>query len=409
LSFRAAARTDLDAIVVGAGPAGAVAAYVLARQGCSVLLVERSRFPRFKVCGGCISAVALGLLESVGLGALPRRLGATSFDHVVLRVGRGEARLRLPRGAVLSRERLDEALVAEARNAGAIVLQETTATGSFCEGDRRVVTMRSEEGSFDLAARVVLAADGLGGSFLREEFGRRASRRGAMALRGDGRARGRVGLGAVLEAAPVPLPDSGILMQCGTRGYVGLARREDGRINLGAAVDPAALHEAGPSRVIAGILADCGTRFAEELDAVAFRGTGPLSHSPERLSAERLYLIGDRAGYAEPFTGEGMAWAFAQGKEAAHRAIALGGTWSREEEAAWERFQRRHIARRHRVSRSLAFVLRHPKALRGVVAAVSRCSVLAAPVVGLIHRALPSTASSHRADLLGHDDCKRIL
>ncbi|MGZ5657902.1 MAG: NAD(P)/FAD-dependent oxidoreductase, partial [Caldimonas sp.] len=61
--------TRFDAVVVGAGPAGSAAATLLARAGWSVALVERQRFPRRKVCGECIAASNLPLLDALGVGA----------------------------------------------------------------------------------------------------------------------------------------------------------------------------------------------------------------------------------------------------------------------------------------------------------------------------------------------------
>ncbi|MEO7337535.1 MAG: FAD-dependent oxidoreductase, partial [Caldimonas sp.] len=60
---------DVDAVIVGAGPAGASTAILLARAGWSVALVEKQRFPRRKVCGECIAASNLPLLDALGVGA----------------------------------------------------------------------------------------------------------------------------------------------------------------------------------------------------------------------------------------------------------------------------------------------------------------------------------------------------
>ena len=57
-----------DALVIGAGPAGSVAARELARRGCRVLLVDKATFPRPKVCGCCVNGAAIRALERLGLG-----------------------------------------------------------------------------------------------------------------------------------------------------------------------------------------------------------------------------------------------------------------------------------------------------------------------------------------------------
>ena len=59
-----------DAVIVGAGPAGSTAAILLARAGWSVALVEKQRFPRRKVCGECLAASNLPLLDALGIGGL---------------------------------------------------------------------------------------------------------------------------------------------------------------------------------------------------------------------------------------------------------------------------------------------------------------------------------------------------
>ena len=64
-----------DVLVLGAGPAGAAAARQLARRGHRVLIVEKARLPRAKVCGGCLSGGALDVLQMIGLGDLPIRCG----------------------------------------------------------------------------------------------------------------------------------------------------------------------------------------------------------------------------------------------------------------------------------------------------------------------------------------------
>ena len=64
-----------DCVVIGAGPAGALAAREVARRGASVLLLDRAAFPRYKVCGCCLNPRSLGVLDRVGLGHLVGQLG----------------------------------------------------------------------------------------------------------------------------------------------------------------------------------------------------------------------------------------------------------------------------------------------------------------------------------------------
>ena len=109
-----------DVIVVGAGPSGAVTAYMLARKGFRTLLVERSSFPRFKVCGGCISARSVERLESLGLGPRIAKLPGVSLSGVKIANGMGSAiELPLPGGLSMTRAMLDKALVDAAVEAGA--------------------------------------------------------------------------------------------------------------------------------------------------------------------------------------------------------------------------------------------------------------------------------------------------
>ncbi len=122
-----------DAAVVGAGPAGAVAARELARRGRSVLLIDKATFPRWKVCGCCLNGSALDTLAAVGLGDLPARCGAVPLERVRLEAGGRGAELPLPGGVALSREAFDAALVRAAVAAGVAFLPGTRVVRSLRE------------------------------------------------------------------------------------------------------------------------------------------------------------------------------------------------------------------------------------------------------------------------------------
>ena len=110
-------RRTWDAVIAGAGPAGAVTALQLARRGCSVLLIDRSTFPRWKVCGCCLNGATLDALSALGLEHVVRGPNVPRLRRMRLAVGSGSAVLPLRGGVALSREALDTALIRAAVDA----------------------------------------------------------------------------------------------------------------------------------------------------------------------------------------------------------------------------------------------------------------------------------------------------
>ncbi|MCT0199297.1 FAD-dependent monooxygenase [Synechococcus sp. CS-1325] len=153
-----------DVVVVGAGPAGALAAHGLARRGVRVLLVEQRRFPRWKVCGACLSPQALAALEAAGLAELVAQQGGLALRVLQLGVAGLVSPIVMEAGRVLSRARLDQALLEAAVAAGAEVLTGTRAVlGAAAAGadpDREVVLQTGTD-QLRVTARVVLIAAGL--------------------------------------------------------------------------------------------------------------------------------------------------------------------------------------------------------------------------------------------------------
>ncbi len=127
-------RTKFDAVVVGAGLAGSSAAILLARAGWCVALIERQRFPRRKVCGECIAASNLPLLQALGVGDAFHAHAGPELRRVTLLQGDGAVTAdlpaaagdRFPWGRALGRETLDGLLLEQAHAAGAVVFQPWT-------------------------------------------------------------------------------------------------------------------------------------------------------------------------------------------------------------------------------------------------------------------------------------------
>jgi 2-polyprenyl-6-methoxyphenol hydroxylase-like FAD-dependent oxidoreductase len=171
-------------------------------------------------------------------------------------------------------------------------------------------------------------------------------------------------------------------MACGRDGYVGLVRLEDGRLNLATALDASAVRAAGgPGATATGVLAEVGWPVPSRLAEQGWRGTAALTRQAARLAAHRVFALGDAAGYVEPFTGEGMAWALAAGAAVAPLAARAAEGWRPELGTAWARLYRQMISRRQYACRAASTVLRHPLLTRALIHVLARVPVLATPFV----------------------------
>ena len=102
-------------------------------------------------------------------------------------------------------------------------------------------------------------------------------------------------------------------MVVGRHGYVGLTQICGRRLHVAAAVDRSALQRMGPAGLTQCIMDEAGAAELAEVAAADWRGTPPLSCRALRLATQRVFLVGDAAGYVEPFTGEGIRWALQSG------------------------------------------------------------------------------------------------
>jgi flavin-dependent dehydrogenase len=391
LSVQTAGNDVWDAIVVGAGPAGAVAARQLALSGSRVLLVDAKAFPRGKCCGACLNSRALAVLSELGLQDAVESLGGEPIGNFHIRSAGREVHLPLPKGLAISRLRLDAALVTAAMTAGVDFLPETTAiVGQTCGGPSdgcRVVSLRSStagatSGAILARGRVVVVADGLGHASLRNhpEFDSQVS------------ADAHIGVGGQLPQAPPEYGGGTIFMAIGRDGYVGLVRIENGGLNIAGALAPAFMKAAGGTGpAIQSILAQAGFPAIPGLLQIDWLGTLPLTRHSTHSSGERVLLLGDAAGYVEPFTGEGMAWAFAAAASVAPFVASGVTAWNREIEREWRHNLKNLVTRRQRWCRWLAFGLRRPWLVRLLLQAVSWMPPLARPIIASVNR--PSVRS----------------
>jgi geranylgeranyl reductase family protein len=353
---------SVDVVVVGAGPAGAAAAVTLARAGREVVVVDKARFPRDKICGDGLTAGALRLLEDLGLdpGAVP---SWQRVDDVVVRGPSGhEVTFPLPRhrgtyAAVARRTDLDAALVELARGAGAKVLDGQACTG-VVEGDSEVTA--TVEGVGDVSAAFLVAADGMW-SPVRKHLGLATP-----GYRGEWHAFRQyftdVGPRAASElvvwfepdllpgyAWSFPLPGNRANVGFGIQRGGKVARVQDMaaiwpellarphvRAVLGEAARPESPHRAWP--------------IPARIDAAV-------------LAGRRTMFVGDAATATDPLTGEGIGQALVTGVLAAEAVVGHGPD-AAAVTGAYRGAATRALVADHKMSMLLIRAVRHRKGVR---------------------------------------------
>ncbi|MBO0775293.1 MAG: geranylgeranyl reductase family protein [Actinobacteria bacterium] len=328
---------EADVIVVGAGPAGSATAFYLAQAGLDVLVLEKSRFPREKVCGDGLTPRGVKQLAAMGIPAAEQDGWIRNRG---LRIIGGGVRLELDwpeltsypgYGLVRSRRSFDETLARTAQQAGARLAEGMTVTGPLLadrSGRISGVTARPTGpagGGDDAAehdserayrARLVVAADG-NSSRLSVAMGLRKR---------DDRPLGV----AVRSYYASPRHDDDYLeswleLWDGERllpGYGWIFGMGDGTSNVGlgllntseafANIDYRALLR----RWLAGMPAEWG--YTEEHRTQPVRGAAlPMGFNRTPHYTRGLLLVGDAGGMVNPFNGEGIAYAMEAGAIAA--------------------------------------------------------------------------------------------
>ena len=290
---------NFDVIIIGAGPAGATLAALLARRSRDVALIDRDLFPRDKLCGEFLSYDSLPLLEGLGLLAELDRHDAPAIRRCRL-MGRGiKYEFDFPAAARgVSRLLLDDLLKREAIRAGA-----QDFTGWTAEAARPEVTIARGGERRTLRARVVVGAWGRWGRF-DAQLGRPFVR---------DRARRNFGFKRHYRSA-VPPTDS-VDLYSFDRGYLGVSAIEGGLTNICGLV-----HERRLSGLKGGWDAFVGTLRKEErqLEALyashepaqeTFLSSDPVIFRPRSAVEGGIVMIGDASGIVDPLTGNGMAMA----------------------------------------------------------------------------------------------------
>lgn len=315
---------DADVIVVGAGPAGAATAAHLAQRGVDVLLVDRGRFPRDKVCGDFVGPVALGELASLSLGGLdfPRsnlvdRAGVHLDGRLLIERPFPAVEGFMPYGRVLPRLDLDAWTVAIAERTGARIVQDFHATDLAYAPDG-TIHVKSMRGNRTLRARIVVGADGSNSTIARVL-------RGASPPRADR----IVAVRAYYAGVTGPADRADLYFSSESfPGYYWLFATSADTANVGVGM---VLETVPPAR---DHLRDLLNRLIERDDALRERLRGatlqgkvvgwPLTtYNPALpLVGDRIVLVGDAGGLINSLNGEGIQYALLSGRWAAETIVA---------------------------------------------------------------------------------------
>jgi flavin-dependent dehydrogenase len=323
---------------------------MLAQRGWKVLLIEKSRWPREKVCGGCLTANAAAILQEIGI-PLPLERGR-SIDRVFWHARGRTLALPVPGEIGLLRSDLDAAIVSEAVRRGCTFVSGAAATlaPASAEDEFRTIRAQSPQGTEDIRVRVVLACDGIGGTFLSETTW----------AKWQVKSNSRIGVAATCHDASLPIPAGEIHMHVGSGGYVGLVRMNGDCVHLAAALDPVACRCAGgPAELIRAILFEGSGAPISQFTLPRLRGTGALMRRRIQLGGHRVLVAGDACGYVEPFTGEGMAWAAMGAREAVNLLESPVAQWPSDLPQRWKRRHDQLIASRQRLCRTIRPIMRH--------------------------------------------------
>jgi 2-polyprenyl-6-methoxyphenol hydroxylase-like FAD-dependent oxidoreductase len=342
-------QTSFDAVIIGAGPAGATAAILLARAGWSVALVEKQRFPRRKVCGECIAASNFPLLDALGIWSAGARLDENAgapLRQVALMQGARTIVADLPSsdnpvhpwGRALGRETLDTLLLEQAGIAGATILQPFSVQATTgTTGDHHCEIRAVDSGQQTvLHAPVLIAAHGSWEPLPSNRQARRQGRRPAdlFAFKANF-------AGASLGVGLLPVLSFG-------GGYGGMVQTSSDILTLACCIREdklEACRRAAPGvragDVVEALLKQECRGVAEALRGAHTDGpwlaSGPIDPGIRLRRHENFFRIGNAAGEAHPIIGEGISMAIQSAWLLCSELLQADTLRSSLSDAAWQR------------------------------------------------------------------------
>jgi menaquinone-9 beta-reductase len=384
-----------DVVIVGAGPAGATAAYHLARAGVRVCLVDKATFPRDKICGDGVQSFSLNCLRQIGLGEWLAQNSFNAPSNLLLSAPNGKAVQITPPnrdfcyGRVIPRLKLDAAIAGQAVKAGAELLEGVNLTGfSRCDKTIGVTGVYQGSSELHLKSSLVIAADGVHTSFTKQLGLVKAAPDLVAARAYFAEVSGNPSL-LEIHYDPTVMP-----------GYGWIFPMAQGEANVGLGTYVNRTRRSGVNLKESLLRFIKNNRYTAERLSQA-RQIGPIKGYPlrSRMNSvipfdDNILVAGEAAGLVNPLNGEGIATAMLSGELAArHAVIALAkGDFSRWQLRAYASDLRQQIGRNHAAAAFLRWVLGHPAIMNYAIRRVQLDFSLGQTLYEVIMEIKPATA-----------------
>lgn len=374
-------------VIIGAGVAGLTTAIALARHDISTLLIEKQKFPRDKLCGGCMGPRAVQILKQLQLQDVLSDATASPKTAMHWRAMRPERQVKfdMPGGWAVRRREFDLALAEKAMARGVHFLDQTSAKVTRTSDNQLTLTLQHQTDAStltrDIQAEMVVYATGLNHHLPLPESPEILARSAPQPSR-----RSLIGVGTILEDADWTLAHDAIHMFSHRQGYAGVAAVGNGAWDVAAAVKPSWLKAVGgPGAAVNAILRQMDIPEQAWSD-VTWYGASGLTQRRVRLAGHRTFVVGDAAGYVEPFTGEGMTWAMEQALAITPLIEQALRRWEPALISHWSRIHRRIMRPRHLRCHMIARLLRLPGGPRMAQWVLHRNPMIRSVLARTIHR-----------------------
>ncbi|WP_048176481.1 NAD(P)/FAD-dependent oxidoreductase [Methanothermobacter sp. CaT2] len=333
--------TEVDVLVIGAGPAGSTAAKHAAMGGASVLLIDKKS--EIGAPKRCAEGVSVGGLESLGIEPNPRWI-TKKLDGVRLVSPNGtdvwltSDKVELPEaGYILERKVFDKHMAMDAARAGSRIMVKTLATGMEKTGDGYLVSAECMGREFEIKARIVIAADGPESRVARWAGLNTATRPKDMES------------AAQFEMVGVEMEDNNCIEfyfgSVAPGGYAWIFPKGDDIANVGLGVLSTETDKSAYEHLVEFVESCPATKNAQPVELNI--GGDPVGGMPKELVADSLMVVGDAAGQVNPLTGGGIISGMTGGMLAGRVAAAAvsEGDVSKKRLSEYERLCREEIGK----------------------------------------------------------------